>query len=120
MIDYSFVRYLLAKKTVDDRALNQTVLSALRRELPRVDGQRRLQILEIGAGVGTMVPRLSDWNVVRDADFTLVDQDLESLRAAQAELERWATHSTSMADGRLRLSSEDAELRVRFVHDDAL
>jgi SAM-dependent methyltransferase len=120
MIDYSIVRYLLAKKSVDDRALNQTVLAALRRELPTPSEQRRLEILELGAGVGTMVSRLSDWNLVRDASFTLVDQDLESLRAARAELERWAPRSEPMADGGLRLSSGDAELRVRFVHEDAL
>lgn len=119
MIEYSDVRYLLSKKPVDDRALNQTVLQALRRELQSQGTSRKLNVLELGAGVGTMVSRLSDWNVIDDADYTLVDRDPQSLKAAQAELERWADRS-SMVDGTLRLKSGEHELRVRFVHGDAL
>lgn len=119
MIEYSDVRYLLSKKPVDDRALSQTVLQALRRELQSQGSSRKLNVLELGAGVGTMVSRLSDWNVIGDADYTLVDRDPESLKAAQAELERWADRS-SMVDGTLRLKSGEHELRVRFVHGDAL
>jgi hypothetical protein len=48
--------YLLAKRTVDDRALHRGVFDRLRSELPP-----RPRILEIGAGAGTMVARALDW-----------------------------------------------------------
>jgi SAM-dependent methyltransferase len=119
MMDYSDVRYLLAKKSVDDRALNQTVLSALRTGLatliPGASG-RRLNVLEIGAGVGTMVSRLSDWDVIRDADYTLVDQDRASLEAAKAQLREWAGRDALITDDKLHLGGPDRELRVRLQH----
>lgn len=53
-MEYSFPRYLLAKQTVDDRALNKDVFAALNANLPAAP----LSIVEIGAGIGTMLRRL--------------------------------------------------------------
>ena len=53
-LDYA--RYLAAKTTVDDRALNRHVLAELCR-LMRAGAPR---LLEVGAGLGTMVARLMD------------------------------------------------------------
>ncbi len=55
MADYSFLRYLRAKKTVDDRALNAGVWAQLAAHLGARDDVR---ILEAGAGIGTMIERL--------------------------------------------------------------
>ena len=55
---YSFARYLTAKKSVDDRALNRHVWQSLVAALPRATPEQPLQILEVGAGLGTMVERL--------------------------------------------------------------
>jgi len=122
MIEYSEVRYLLAKKPVDDRALNQTVLSALRTQLAALASaaSRRLSVLEIGAGVGTMVSRLSDWNVIRDADYTLVDSDRVSLEAAKGQLREWAGPEALISGGQLHLGGPDRDLRVRLQHANLL
>lgn len=120
MIDYSDVRYLLSKKPVDDRALNRAVLERLQAALASRGGGRTLEVLELGAGVGTMVARLSDWGIIEHAHFTLVDRDLASLRAAQAELTRWADRCEVTAEGTLNLISKGHQLQVRFVHGDAL
>jgi hypothetical protein len=53
-LDYA--RYLAAKTTVDDRALNRHVLAELRCLMPA--GAPR--VLEVGAGLGTMAARLMD------------------------------------------------------------
>ncbi len=64
---YSFIRYLAAKKSVDDRALNQHVCQSLNRTLSQPDYQRApLKVLEIGSGIGTMLERLLDWNVLKN------------------------------------------------------
>ena len=68
---FGYARYLAAKTTVDDRALNRPVLAELRRLMPA--GAPR--VLEVGAGLGTMVARLMDWGVVSAGEYILLDAD---------------------------------------------
>ncbi|MEY2931107.1 MAG: hypothetical protein RL033_1856 [Pseudomonadota bacterium] len=119
MIEYSDVRYLLAKRSVDDRALNQSVLSSLRTQLAAMPAGRR-SVLELGAGVGTMVSRLSDWKVLREADYTLVDRDRTSLEAAEAQLREWAGPNARAQEGHLEIGGPERDLHVRFQHADIL
>ena len=83
--EYDEVRYLRAKRSVDDRALNHGVLEAFDAALRAIS--RPLRVLELGAGVGTMVPRLLDRGLMA-ARYTLVDRDARSLAAAVADLGR--------------------------------
>ena len=53
-MEYSFSHYLLSKQSVDDRALNQHVYQHLQASLP----QGPLRIIEVGAGIGSMLIRL--------------------------------------------------------------
>lgn len=115
-MEYSDVRYLKSKVSVDDRALNRAVLAAMKAELSSVECPR---ILEPGAGVGTMVQRLIEWDVLGRADYTLLDQDAVSLEAARDTLCSWADSFEKLPDGVL-LRRGNAELTVRFEHADAL
>ena len=74
---FGYARYLAAKTTVDDRALNRHVLAELRRLMPA--GAPR--VLEVGAGLGTMVARLLDWGVVGAGEYILLDADRQLLDA---------------------------------------
>ncbi len=86
-MNYSFPRYLLAKQSVDDRALNKDVLAALRASLP--DGP--LSVIEVGAGIGAMLVRLLRWGILPDSvDYTLVDTNPENIAFAQTWLPQWA------------------------------
>jgi hypothetical protein len=112
-VSYSASRYLLAKRTVDDRALNRGVFERLAREL---SGQRAPRVLEIGGGAGTMVSRGVEWGLFTAADYTLLDVDGECLGAARRWLGQWARQTGRRAaenDAQLRLSPE--EITVRFV-----
>jgi len=108
-IDYA--RYLVAKTTVDDRALNRHVLAELCRLMPA--GAPRL--LEVGAGLGTMVARLMDWGAVGSGEYTLLDADRQLLDYSRRWLSDWAAarglRSDLLPDG-LRVG----DLRVRLVH----
>ena len=54
-----FQRYLSAKKSVDDRALNQHVWQSLHAALCiQSEPAAPLRVIEIGAGIGTMVERM--------------------------------------------------------------
>ncbi|HEU5073890.1 MAG TPA: methyltransferase domain-containing protein [Polyangiaceae bacterium] len=117
MTEYSDQRYLHAKRTVDDRALNRGVLDELEASLAEVDGQP-VRILELGAGVGTMLSRLGDWGVLQRADYVLLDRDATSLGSAREHLEGWAD-SSSWSDGGLDLRKAELEARAWFIADEA-
>jgi SAM-dependent methyltransferase len=86
---YSFTRYLAAKKSVDDRALNQHVWQSLTRALPLVNPAAPLRVLEIGAGIGTMVERLVEWGVLHDGTYTAIDADPETIIEGRRRLPGW-------------------------------
>jgi SAM-dependent methyltransferase len=106
-----YARYLAAKTTVDDRALNRHVLGDLRRLMP--SGAPR--VLEVGAGLGTMVARLLDWGVVQAGEYILLDADRELLDGSRRWLRDWAAargvRSDLLPDG-----LQVGDLRVRLVH----
>ena len=106
-----YARYLAAKTTVDDRALNRHVLAELRRLMPA--GAPR--VVEVGAGLGTMVARLIDWGVLGTGEYILLDADRPLLDDSRRWLRDWADarglHSHLLPDG-LQLG----DLRVRLEH----
>lgn len=57
----AFARYLAAKRTIDDRSLNQHVYGALCRGLAPVASSAPVRILDAGCGIGTMIDRLDAW-----------------------------------------------------------
>lgn len=66
---HASVRYLEAKRSVDDRALARRVRDELLEILPAEP-----RILEAGCGTGTMVPRLLDWGI-ESGSYRGVDRD---------------------------------------------
>jgi len=106
-----YARYLAAKTTVDDRALNRQVLAEMCRLMPA--GEPR--VLEVGAGLGTMVARLLDWGVLSAGEYILLDADRQLLDCSRRWLRDWAdargVRSDLLPDG-LQLG----DLRVRLVH----
>lgn len=87
---YSFPRYLAAKKTVDDRALNRLVWDKLWDVLPPSPRQKPLEILEIGCGTGTMIERILDSNRLHHALYTAVDSSPENITTLRSQLDPWA------------------------------
>lgn len=119
-----FIEYLDSKRSVDDRALNRHVISTLRNELETGEGRSPLKILEVGAGIGTMVTRLLDWQVLPSAAYTAVDIDPDLVSEARRRLGRYALDS-AMRPGcglarEILLRSENADLSVQFINADAL
>jgi hypothetical protein len=113
-ITLDFARFLAAKTTVDDRALNRHVLAELCRLMPA--GAPR--VLEVGAGLGTMVARLMDWGAVAAGEYILLDADRQLLDCSRRWLRDWAAARGLRCDllpdglrvGDLRVRLVDAEL----------
>jgi SAM-dependent methyltransferase len=81
MLTSDFIRYLAAKQTVDDRALNTHVYETLRAALP----PGPLDVLEVGAGTGAMLDRLARRGLLAGGGrYTAVDADPANVAAAVA------------------------------------
>lgn len=84
-------QYLTAKKSIDDRALNQFVWNELYQTLPQTTGTEPANIVEIGAGIGTMLARIVDWGLLTGpATYLATDCDAGLLQLAQRYLATWA------------------------------
>ena len=97
-ITYSLLRYLAAKKSVDDRALHWQVWQRLVAALPRATTEQPLHILEVGAGIGSMVQRLLADNVFTHATYTAIDKAPALLTEAHRGLFQWADDRGFQAD----------------------
>ena len=69
MTEASFIRYLAAKRTVDDRALNRRVWDAM----VSAAGGGSPRVLEIGGGIGTMIQRVIDDGRLAPRSWTLME-----------------------------------------------
>jgi len=113
LMEYSFPHYLLSKQSVDDRALNKDVLSALRANLP----QEPIRIIEVGAGIGTMLRRLVRWDVIRQAEVVLVDEMAENIEYASEWVKVWAEQaglSVERSGSSIRLFDEAHDIKVQL------
>jgi hypothetical protein len=120
-----FQSYLRAKRTVDDRALRRDQVDRLREWLATraAPGGGPLRILEVGAGIGTMIERVLEWDVLPEADvrYTAVDLEPANVRTLRSALPAWASergYSVETGD-RLTISDGDRRLVVRPVAADA-
>lgn len=82
---YSYRRYLDAKRTVDERALDRRVAERLRAELAGVSPP--LDVLEVGAGTGATIERVATWDALPDrVRYTAVDIDPDLVARARTRL----------------------------------
>jgi SAM-dependent methyltransferase len=86
---HRFTRYLAAKKSIDDRALNRHVWQSLAQAMSEAASDRPVRVLEIGAGIGTMVERLVEWGLLHQATYTAIDADPEAIAESHRRLPAW-------------------------------
>ncbi len=117
-MEYSFPHYLLSKQSVDDRALNKDVLNALKASLP----QQPIRIIEVGAGIGTMLRRLMRWDVIHHAEYVLVDEMAENIEAASEWIPQFASAAGLSVDrieqNQVRVFDEAHDVRIRLERAD--
>jgi len=117
-MEYSFPHYLLSKQSVDDRALNKDVLNALKANLPT----QPIKIIEVGAGIGTMLRRLLQWDVVRQCEYVMVDEMAENIEYASEWVKVWAEESgltvERSGENQVRMFDEAYDVHIRFERAD--
>lgn len=117
-MEYSFPHYLLSKQSVDDRALNRTVLDALKVNLPAAP----MRIIEVGAGIGTMLTRLLRWELVAKTNYILVDEMAQNIESAREWIPQWAVESglsvERIEQDQLRVFDQTRDIHIRFERAD--
>jgi len=123
-LTYDFIHYLVAKKEIDDRALNPTVWGRLHSALADRAAQERFRVLEIGAGIGTMIERMAAQALMhRSSLYTAVDVNPDCTRTARRRLGIWAKRLgfavSRINEASYRLESGNTRIRVELITDDA-
>jgi len=117
-MEYSFPHYLLSKQSVDDRALNKDVLNALKENLP----SQPIRIIEVGAGIGTMLRRLIRWDIIQRAEYILVDEMAENIEYASAWIPQFASEAglgvERSGQNQLRVFDETRDVHIRLERAD--
>ncbi|MBI4644551.1 MAG: class I SAM-dependent methyltransferase [Deltaproteobacteria bacterium] len=107
--EFSFTRYLAAKRGLDDRSLNRHVFNSLSQSLSAFSAPGPLQVLEVGCGLGAMVERLLDWGLLRrGAVYKAIDLQPENIAAARERLRAYA------ASRGYRVSEEEGVLCLKL------
>lgn len=116
-----FQRYLRAKQTVDDRALDRRLIESLRTELTEraASSDEPLRILELGAGIGTMITRCLEWGILPDGtvQYTAVDLSEESIGALPGYVREWSDDrgQTVTDDGTLSVGTDRTRVEIDAV-----
>lgn len=125
---HPFANYLLAKRSVDDRALHprlwqhfityldEIYLDDLQPQRPR---SAPIHILELGCGIGTMLERLlADWSP-HALIYTALDNDARNLEVMAERLSAWATaagYTQGAASTGANSTDDRFTRRLTFLH----
>ena len=95
--------------------LNKDVVHALRLHLP----PEPVSIIEVGAGIGTMLKRLVNWDIFCSGHYTLVDSIEQNIDYARDWIPQWAAEAglsaASTGHDSLHLCGAGREIQVCLV-----
>ncbi len=118
---YSFQRYLSAKRTVDDRSLNERVWRKMGDLVRSKDTKIPLRMLEIGCGTGAMLFRMLDAGFFGNLDYLGIDSEMENIRYAQDLLMVWSEKNDGkvcLQPGGGILTCGSNRMQICFERDD--
>lgn len=116
----SYDRFLRSKEAIDHRSLNQRIFSRFTGMLAAraAVSEAPLELLEVGAGVGSMAKWISERMAGVSMVYTLLDRDPRHLEVARVAITRWLksqgieTDETATA---VRYRTDASEIEFRFV-----
>ncbi len=102
--------------------MNEHVRETLAAALPKSRHANRLSVLELGAGIGTMIERLVDWKLLIFADYTAVDSDAVSVGESRRQLGRWAAAGgfgfSPRSENTTLIRTQEGEIWIKFMQAD--
>jgi SAM-dependent methyltransferase len=112
MMQYNFVRYLEAKTTVDDRALNRVVWDTMAESLRAQTAGSEARVFEAGAGSGTMLARLHRWGLHPQIRYTGLDENADNVAHARTQYPNATFIQTDLFDIGDRVPANGFELVI--------
>jgi hypothetical protein len=125
---YRLSRYLKAKQTVDERALNRRVEKRFYTELEHLASSKNgpIAIVDLGAGLGPTAQRLVraiGSTEIRSITYHLVDQSSALLQEARTRLQDWIKgkgFDVQESPNQIHCSREDQSITFQFHGTEAL
>ncbi len=117
-----YAPFLLAKRAIDERALNERIWASAMHQLDETPAGRAYRILELGAGVGGMLERILARTAVRQLVYTVVEPEATHIDALRVELcafgEREGYRVDAMDAARLVLTRVDRRVEIQLAQED--
>lgn len=117
--EFTYPKYLRAKRTVDEHALNHRVWTRFVQSL--IHRGPSVRLVEVGAGVGTTAIRtlkaVGD-SSIEQISYTLVDINPDNLEAARSRLRNWSREQDAQLKEDNAFHYADLEVSLRFVQAD--
>lgn len=122
---FDYADYLAIKKNLDDRSLNPDVWKAFSQWLIKRQQEKGiLQILEIGAGIGTMIIRLLDSGLLKNCVYKAIEIQPEFRETARSHIQAWchanACQIDTLSDTRWKISKAESCVEVQWFSADVL
>jgi len=122
---FDYPDYLSIKKSIDDMSMNQEVWSAM--SLWIKDNYRPgelIRILEIGAGIGTMIERMLDTGLLTHCSYTAVEMEQGFRDVASDRMLKWARLNNHIATQKSEslwiLTRKEVKMEIEWLIGDAL
>ncbi len=122
MVDeiFDYPAYLIAKKAVDDQSLNQQVWATMHHWIKnRQATVSKIKILEVGAGIGTMIERFLDEELVKDSVYTAIEQEVHFKENAFNYLNNLYKYTINVDGENWYIENRYCKTTVKWVTGDA-
>jgi hypothetical protein len=107
---------------VDDRALNGHVWQALANRLPKSPLDKPLRVMEVGAGIGTMIERMLSRKLLNYAVYTAIDTQEQNKDLACKRLREWSSNHNlrfeEASSDQWRLAGKRKYIVINFRDED--
>jgi SAM-dependent methyltransferase len=117
-----FLRYLAAKKAIDDRSIHKRVWDTLRESVASSQPKGDIKIFEAGCGIGTMLERIIDWKPAPRVLYTGIDASWQCIAEALKRLRRLCAETglelVEEKPGRLTLRDREFSLTAELIASD--
>ena len=122
---FDYPDYLSIKKSIDDMSMNQKVWSAMSLWIQDYYKQGEIiRILEIGAGIGTMIERMLDTGLLTYCNYTAVEVEPEFREVAYDRLVKWAQLKkyivTRKSESVWLLTRDEVKIEIEWLTEDVL
>ena len=114
----SFIRYLAAKASIDDRSLSSHVFQTLAGTLKKLYGKKEIRVLEAGCGIGSMIERMFAWGALTNTAYTALDVEHAYIAEAARRLVNYGNRAgieVHPKAGNVRvLRNHNQHIRIEF------